>query len=58
MHTVVKQPLAEGDANSGTVKAPFTFTPLGESDEWPVLDTTEIGLPTPTIEDWKRLLGY
>jgi ABC-type sugar transport system substrate-binding protein len=40
----------------GTVA--FTDMPLGKWEYWPVLDTTSIGLPTPTIEDRKRLLGY
>lgn len=40
----------------GTVA--FTDMPLGKWEEWPVLDTTSIGLPVPTLEDRKRLLGY
>ena len=40
----------------GTVA--FTDMPLGKWDQWPVLDTSSIGLPTPTIEDRKRLLDY
>ena len=36
----------------------FTDMPLGKWEYWPVLDTTSVGLPTPTIEDRKRLLGY
>lgn len=36
----------------------FTEMPLGKWNEWPVLDTTEIGLPTPNMTDRKRLLGY
>jgi hypothetical protein len=85
-HTVLKQDLAAGDANSGNVKLPkwvqlpmplltgetidtqkahmwggtiaFTEMPLGKWADWPVLDTKSIGLPTPTIEDRKKLLGY
>lgn len=85
-HTVLKQPLQEGDASSGDVKLPktvwlpmplldkdtidteaahmwggtvtFTDMPLGKWEYWPVLDTSEIGLPTPTLEDRKELLGY
>ena len=86
-HTVLKQPLAEGDAKSGNVKLPrnvlipsplltgktdrytprrivgggtvaFPEMPFGKWDYWPVLDTTKIGLPIPTLEDRKRLLGY
>jgi ABC-type sugar transport system substrate-binding protein len=85
-HTVLKQPLAEGDALSGNVKLPkhvllpmpllsgknidtpegqlwggtvaFPDLPFGKWDHWPVLDTTTIGLPIPTIEDRKQLLGY
>ncbi len=40
----------------GTVA--FADMPLGKWDYWPVLDTREIGLPTPTVADRKRLLGY
>lgn len=40
----------------GTVT--FTDMPLGKWEYWPVLDTSSIGLPTPTVEDRKRLLGY
>lgn len=40
----------------GTVA--FTDMPLGKWEYWPVLDTKSIGLPTPTLEDRKRLLGY
>lgn len=40
----------------GTVA--FPEMPLGKWDYWPVLNTTEIGLPTPTLADRKRLLGY
>jgi ABC-type sugar transport system substrate-binding protein len=40
----------------GTVA--FTDMPLGKWNEWPVLDTTSIGLPVPTLDDRKRLLGY
>lgn len=36
----------------------FTEMPLGKWSEWPVLDTSKIGLPTPTMADRKRLLGY
>lgn len=36
----------------------FPEMPLGKWAEWPVLDTSKIGLPTPTITDRKRLLGY
>ncbi|MDQ0394437.1 sugar ABC transporter substrate-binding protein [Labrys monachus] len=85
-HTVLKQPLADGDAISGKVKLPrrvllpmpmltgktidtdaahmwggtvaFTDMPLGKWNEWPVLDTREMGLPTPGLDDRKRLLGY
>jgi ribose transport system substrate-binding protein len=85
-HTVLKQDLAAGDANSGNVKLPkwvqlpmplltgetidtpkahmwggtiaFTEMPLGKWADWPVLDTKSIGLPTPTIEDRKKLLNY
>jgi hypothetical protein len=32
--------------------------PLGKWADWPVLDTKSIGLPTPTIEDRKKLLNY
>ncbi len=85
-HTVLKQPLGDGDASSGTVKLPrhvllpmpmltgktidtdaahmwggtvaFTDMPLGKWDYWPTLDTSKIGLPTPTLADRKQLLGY
>jgi len=85
-HTVLKQPLGEGDYRTGKVQLPktvilpmplltkdtidspaaivrggsvaFTDIPLGKWEEWPVLDTSEIGLPTPTAADRKRLLGY
>jgi ABC-type sugar transport system substrate-binding protein len=40
----------------GTVA--FTDMPLGKWELWPTLDTTEIGLPIPTIEDRKKLLDY
>jgi ribose transport system substrate-binding protein len=36
----------------------FTDMPLGKWQFWPVLDTSSINLPTPTLEDRKRLLGY
>jgi hypothetical protein len=36
----------------------FTEMPLGKWADWPVLDTKSIGLPTPTIEDRKKLLNY
>jgi hypothetical protein len=40
----------------GTVA--FTEMPVGKWNEWPVLDTSKIGLPTPTVADRKQLLGY
>jgi hypothetical protein len=32
--------------------------PQEEWDKWPILDTTEIGLPTPTVEMRKEAVGY
>ncbi len=85
-HTVLKQPLADGDSTTGAVKLPkwvqlpmplltgdtidtpaahmwggtiaFTEMPLGKWEEWPVLDTSKVGLPTPTMADRKRLVDY
>jgi ABC-type sugar transport system substrate-binding protein len=85
-HTVLKQPLGEGDYRTQNVKLPrtvllpmmlldknsidtpeaqvfggtvaFTDMPLGKWNEWPVLDTSKIGLPTPTLADRKQMLGY
>jgi ABC-type sugar transport system substrate-binding protein len=63
-HVLLPMPLLTGktidtDAAKmwgGTVA--FTDMPLGKWNYWPVLDTREIGLPTPTMDDRKRLVGY
>jgi ABC-type sugar transport system substrate-binding protein len=36
----------------------FTEMPLGKWEQWPVLDTSKIGLSTPTMADRMRLLKY
>jgi ABC-type sugar transport system substrate-binding protein len=36
----------------------FVEMPMGEWDKWPVLDTSEFGLPTPTKAMRMELLGY
>jgi ABC-type sugar transport system substrate-binding protein len=45
-------------AHMGGGTVAFTDMPLGKWEYWPVLDTRSINLPTPTVEDRKRLLGY
>ena len=36
----------------------FADMPLGKWDVWPVLDTTSVGYPVPTLAARKTLLGY